>query len=451
MFILDSEYKESSPLRKRTPSRRPSKPQPLGPVQTFQVDGLTHDAKGVARSQGKVVFIDGALPGETVNAQINKTGRRFDEAVLTELITPSDYRTEPVCSHFQSCGGCSFQHLMEEQQLFAKKEWLTGQLRNVLSDLSLETLSDTATQYRRRARIAVEYKKHNVALGFRGKASKNIISIESCAVLTTPLQIAFISLKSKLEKNDLIASLGHIELLEDTKGVSVLFRLTKEIPETMMQYWEAWAKQETISLYWQAPHLSKAKVVVDDMRYYDLEGLRLHYHPQDFIQVNDVMNQKMVAQAMDWLQPNKDDVVLDLFCGVGNFSLPLGRRAKSVIGVEVQEAMVQAARENAAANDLDNVSFVAADLTQPIANTFHKEKITKVLLDPPRAGAFEFLDTIIKIKPTQILYVSCNASTLARDAEYLVTKGYRVLRVSLMEMFPQTSHVETMMLLQKKK
>jgi len=438
-------------LRKRIPSRRASKAQPLGPVQTFQVDGLTHDAKGVSRLQGKVVFIDGALPGETVDAQVSKSGRRFDEAVLKNLITPSDYRIEPVCQHFKECGGCSFQHLMDEQQLLSKADWLKGQLRNVIPNLSLDILSDKTTEYRRRARIAVDYKQRKLALGFRGKGSKDIISIDNCAVLTPKLQMIFKSIKTNLDKNDLVTMLGHIELLEDSKGVSVLFRLTGNISESTKSYWDTWATQETASLYWQAPKMSKANVALDTMRYYDLDGMRLHYHPQDFIQVNEGMNQKMVSQAIEWLQPTKEDVVLDLFCGVGNFSLPLGKVAKSVIGVEVQDSMVQAARDNAEANELNNVSFIAADLTQPVANKFSKEKITQVLLDPPRAGAFEFLDTIIKIKPIHILYVSCNASTLARDAEYLVTKGYRVLRVCLMDMFPQTSHVETMMLLQKKK
>ena len=437
-------------MRKRTSPRRQSKPQPIGPIQTFQVDGLTHDAKGVARVQGKVVFIEGALPGETVSAQITKTGRHFDEALLSNVLSFSEYRTDPTCSHFKQCGGCSFQHLMNEQQLLSKVDWLKGQLRNLLPKLPFEVLSDSATQYRRRARIAVSQRDGTLALGFRSKASKDIVSIEKCAVLTAPLQTIFTSLKAKLTNNDLIKMLGHIELLEDTKGVSVLFRLTQIIPALLETSWNKWADKEAITLYWQAPKESRADLTLEQMRYYDLDGMRLNYHPQDFIQVNEAMNQKMVAQAMDWLKLNDQDVVLDLFCGVGNFSLPLAKRAKSVIGVEVQEGMVQAARDNAGANGLDNLSFVAADLTLPIAKTFVKEKITKILLDPPRAGAFEFLDTIIKIKPMQILYVSCNASTLARDAEYLVSKGYRVQRVALMDMFPQTSHVETMMLLQKK-
>lgn len=436
-------------MRRRTQSRRQPKAQSIGPLQTFNIDGLTHEAKGVARLDGKVVFIDGALPGEAVRAQITKTGRHFDEAKLSEIVESSQYRIDPSCQHFSQCGGCSFQHLSWQEQISAKSTWLKGQLRNVVSDEDMHILADKGEGYRRRARIAIDYKSGG--LGFRGKASKDIISIEQCVVLTEPLQAVFSSLKAALANDELVKSLGHIELLEDSKGVSVLFRLTSTIADSQIAQWQAWAESENSTLYWQAPKESKASVELDDMRYYDLDNMRLHYHPQDFIQVNTTMNQKMVAQAIEWLNPTQEDVILDLFCGVGNFSLPLAKRAQSVIGVEVQEAMVQAAQNNAMHNGLDNLSFVAADLTQPIAKKFIKDKVTKILLDPPRAGAFEFLDTIIKIKPVQILYVSCNASTLARDAEYLVTKGYRVLRVSLMDMFPQTSHVETMMLLQRKK
>ena len=439
-------------IRRTSPRRTTtSKPQPIGPIQTFEVDGLTHEAKGVARLQGKVTFIEGALPGETVEAQVNKAGRRFDEAVLVNIIEPSVYRVEPSCQHFNLCGGCSFQHLANEQQLSAKADWLQGQLRNLITTQELETLSDTPTGYRRRARLAIDIKKGRMVLGFRGKASKEIISIDQCVVFTPNLQSTFLLLKLKLLENDLAGVLGHVELLEDTKGVSALFRLTSPISDELKNAWEDWAEKGRVALYWQAPKVGKAEVALEKMRYYDLGDLRLKYHPQDFIQVNAAMNQKMVVQAMDWLNPSKQDVILDLFCGVGNFSLPLAVHAQAVIGVEVQETMVEAARENARVNGFDNLSFVAADLTKPVNNELFKQTITKVLLDPPRAGAFEFLDSIIKIGPTQILYVSCNASTLARDAEYLVAKGYRVLRVSLMDMFPQTSHVETMMLLQKKK
>ncbi|WP_133011947.1 23S rRNA (uracil(1939)-C(5))-methyltransferase RlmD [Marinomonas flavescens] len=438
-------------MRRRTPSRRSPKTHSLGPVQSYQVDALTNEAKGVARLAGKVTFIDGALPGEIVEAQVFKEGRRFDEANLVQITQPSPYRVTPECVHFSKCGGCSFQHLAEPQQFEAKKNWLEGQLRNVASKVNIEYLADAPTKYRRRARISIQSHKESFQMGFRGKASKNIIQIDQCIVLTEKLQMVYAELKVSLAGSSLVHQLGHIELLEDAKGASVVFRLTDVISDDLKAHWQVWAGEQDIALYWQQPGESKAAVEGGALRHYELDGLTFNYHPQDFIQVNEMMNQKMVAQAMAWLEPNDNDVVLDLFCGVGNFSLPLAKRAKQVVGIEVQENMVEAGRKNAQLNQLDNITFLAADLTQSDSVNLSKIDVTKVLLDPPRAGALEFLDSIVKIKPMQILYVSCSASTLARDAEYLVAKGYKVLRVSLMEMFPQTSHVETMMLLQKKK
>lgn len=437
-------------MRRRTPTRRPEKAQPLGPVQQFEVDALTHEGKGVARLQGKVTFIAGALPGEIVEARVNKAGRRFDEAKLSSIIKESPYRTVPACEHYAVCGGCSFQHLAEPQQLEAKLSWLQGQVRKLVSDDALSVLSDQSTAYRRRARLSVLVKNGTLQLGFRGKSSNDIASIDHCLVLTKALQVIFTALKSSLSENALAPKLGHIELLEDSKGQAVTFRLTQTVDESLMSHWNEWARLQGVALYWQQPNMSRAQVSREAKRFYHIDGLTLGYHPQDFIQVNAAMNEKMVAQAMSWLNPSDQDVILDLFCGVGNFSLPLAKRAQEVIGVELQESMVEAGRANAQSNLIENVRFIAADLTKPVDQALSKMNINKVLLDPPRAGAFEFLDTIIKIAPKQILYVSCNASTLARDAEYLATKGYRVLRTGLMDMFPQTSHVETMMLLQKK-
>jgi 23S rRNA (uracil1939-C5)-methyltransferase len=436
-------------LRKRTPQRRQSKPQTIGPVQRYHVDGLTHEAKGVARLEGKVTFIDGALPGEIIEARVTKAGSRFDQASLNQIIEPSPHRITPPCPHYSQCGGCSFQHLSEPQQLAAKKLWLQGQLRKVVTEQPISELKDQGFAYRRRARIAVYVKDGQLALGFRGKASKHIVSIDNCMVLTQGLQRIFSILKTRLSNDSLAAAIGHIELLEDNKGEALLLRLTQNISDEQKLSWQQWAKAEQVALYWQLPGENRAQVTEADMRHYQLDGLTLHYHPQDFIQVNAAMNALMVAQAMEWLAPNKQDVVLDLFCGVGNFSLPLAKRAKQVIGVEVQESMVAAGRKNAQLNNLANVSFIAADLTKSDNTDLAKFAVTKVLLDPPRAGAFEFLDSIIKLKPQQILYVSCDAATLARDAEYLVNKGFKVLRVTIMDMFPQTSHVETMMLLEK--
>ena len=293
-------------------------------------------------------------------------------------------------------------------------------------------------------------KEGKTTLGFRGRGSNRIVAIDNCIVLTEPLQQLYGQLKAKIITDPLAAKLGHIELLEDNQGISLLFRLIETISPDLKKQWQTWAQTVNADLYWQAANNSRAEVEEGQLRHYLLDGMSLRYHPQDFIQVNANMNNKMVALAMAWLAPNKQDVVLDLFCGVGNFSLPLAKRAKQVIGVEVQESMVAAGRYNARQNGLVNLSFIAADLSQAVANEFSQFGVTKILLDPPRAGAKEFLETIVAINPQQILYVSCDAATLARDAEYLASKGFEVLRVTMMNMFPQTSHVETMMLLQRK-
>jgi 23S rRNA (uracil1939-C5)-methyltransferase len=399
---------------------------------------------------GKVTFIEGALPSETVQAQVIKLGKTFDVAKMNQIIVASPHRLNAPCRHYESCGGCSFQHLAMEQQVEAKRHWLDRQLHKVIEKLPINILSAQEFAYRRRARIAVIHSEGKTTMGFRGKGSSRIINIENCLVLTSNLQSVYSELQSKLSDNPLAAKLGHIELLEDTLGLSVIFRLIAPLSSALQHEWTQWADDLGASVYWQYADEKKVNILDADLRRYTIDNLSLQYHPQDFIQVNAEMNIKMVAEAMDWLAPGKQDVVLDLFCGVGNFSLPLAKRAKKVIGVEVQQSMVAAGKRNAQLNGLDNLSFIAADLSLPIAEKFSGLGVTKILLDPPRAGAKAFLDTIIAIKPQQILYISCDAATLARDAEYLVLKGFQVLRVTIMNMFPQTSHVESMILFQLK-
>ncbi|WP_272642493.1 23S rRNA (uracil(1939)-C(5))-methyltransferase RlmD [Marinomonas mediterranea] len=435
-------------LRKRT-GRRPLQKNNKFPIYTkeFLIEGLTHDAKGVARDEGKVTFIEGALPGERVEAQVVKQGRRFDEATTKKVLIESSSRVAPACAHFVECGGCQFQHLIYPDQVEAKTEWLSGQFRK-LAIGDIELLSDHSEAYRRRARLSVFTKGGEHQIGFRARSSKDIVNIANCLVLTESLQSVFVALKERLHESSLTSRIGHVELLEDESGSSITIRLSREISATDESDWMVWASEVGVNLYWQ--RADESRISTARKHYYYVDGLNIQFHPQDFIQVNASMNEKMVEQAMRWLAPTKEDIVLDLFCGSGNFSLPLARRAGEVLGVEGLETMVEFARLNAQENDLDNVQFIAADLTKPAPKVLKSKKVTKVLLDPPRSGAFEFLETLVKFKPEQILYVSCNASTLARDAEYLIANGYVVSRVSLMEMFPQTAHAEAMMLLQRK-
>ncbi|MDU0354141.1 23S rRNA (uracil(1939)-C(5))-methyltransferase RlmD [Paraglaciecola aquimarina] len=447
-FFTSNKAASSPRSHRKNRGKHPS--QPMGPIRYFRVEGLTHEGKGVARADGKVTFIAGALPGEKVTAQVVKSNRRFDEAKLVDIEQPSVHRVTPACSHYAECGGCSFQHLTVEQQRESKKIWLQGQLRKVCSTDDIMLLADSAMGYRRRARLAIRVVDEQLLLGFRGNGTQQIVSIDNCIVLTEPLQQTFVALKSVLLEDAVLgciaAKLGHVELLEDDKGVSVLFRLTGNVEQGIRTKWSAWAEMQNVELYWQFSGENRANVSQVARRQYQVDDFALRYHPQDFIQVNAAMNAKMVEQAMQWLAPSQDDVILDLFCGVGNFSLPLAKRAKQVVGVEVQESMVKAGQSNAQTNHLSNLSFVAADLTQATNKDITSYGVTKVLLDPPRAGAIEFLPSLVKLKPKQILYVSCDAATLARDAEYLLEKRYKVKRVAMMDMFPQTAHLETMLL-----
>ncbi len=424
--------------------------QPLGPIESFVIDGLTHDAKGVARNKGKVTFISGALPTEVVNGQVFKSNRRLDEARLIGIQKASEHRVQPVCVHYNDCGGCSFQHLAIVQQVEAKRLWLKSQMRQADYQGDFSLLTDTDLGYRRRARLSVKLTGDTLTFGFRGASSQNIVSIESCVVLTPRLQQVFAVLRTHLSDNPIRQHVGHIELLEDDLGPSVLIRLTAKISSVHIETWQAWARTQQFSLYWQHHDENRASLDASAMRSYQVDGMRLTYHPQDFIQVNAAMNQKMVAQAMDWLAPNEDDFVLDLFCGVGNFSLPLAKRAKQVLGIELQPSMVKAGEHNAKTNQLSNLSFMAADLTKPVNNKIMAMGITKVLLDPPRAGALDFLPALLKLKPSHILYVSCDGATLGRDAKVLVENGYQIQKAGLMDMFPHTAHVETMLLLVRK-
>ncbi|WP_191602526.1 23S rRNA (uracil(1939)-C(5))-methyltransferase RlmD [Marinomonas algicola] len=435
---------------KHKQSRRqaPKKIAP-GAITDYFVDGLTHEAKGVARVNGKVVFIDGALPNERVSAQVIKPGRRFDEAKLISILEPAIDRVVPTCSHYDKCGGCRFQHLSYPSQIESKKTWLNSQLRNIPPTYSLTALQGSEFGYRRRARLSLRVKGASIELGFREKSSSSIVDIKQCPVLTFSLESLIVPLNRFIKSSEEVVKIGHIELLEDDVGVSVIIRLTSKLDPMIKDRWHAFADDYNLSLYWQEPAESKAVLNVEELRRYTVASTVIEFHPQDFIQVNAEMNQKMVSQAVSWLDLSAQDVVLDLFCGTGNFSFALARKAKAVVGIELLPSMVENAQRNQHLNRLDNVSFIAADLTKAESAADIPKGITKVFLDPPRAGAFEFLPNIINLKPDKILYVSCNASTLARDAEFLVANGYQVEKVSLMEMFPQTAHVETMMLLQK--
>lgn len=440
-------YQENGKLN-RSPKRKPSAPIQKT-LSQVPVTDLTAEGKGLARIDGKVIFIEGALPGEVVDVRLSKSTRQFDEGSVSRLIQTSEQRQTPFCSHYDECGGCQLQHLPITLQHQAKEQGLRHKLRKTLTNgEAIAWLTGPEQGYRRRARLSVFVTQGQTCIGFRAQSSNRIVDIEQCPVLTLSLQGCLPLLRAQIIEQQIAGKIGHIELLEDDLGVSVIVRLSRPLASEQRDSLEQWARQQDILLYWQEPE--QDRISQHQEHSYPVAGQKIGFHPQDFIQVNGVINDDMVDQAMTWLAPSANDVVLDLFCGAGNFSLPLAQRSLKVYAVEGLESLIAAGRQNAVRAGLDNLEFIAADLTQPVGKWLQQAGVTKVLLDPPRAGAWEFLPSLVKLKAKQILYVSCNAATLARDAEYLVDHGYQVVRVSLMDMFPHTSHVETMMLLQRK-
>ncbi|MBM6551641.1 23S rRNA (uracil(1939)-C(5))-methyltransferase RlmD [Marinomonas ostreistagni] len=432
-------------MKRHSSNRSRSKSSPPA-VATFVIEDTTHEGNGVARQNGKVTFVAGAITGETVEAKVVKTGRQFDQAGPIKWLEVSPHRVSSPCQYFAQCGGCQLQHIDISEQRNVKANWLSNQFRKLSLPETLTRLEGEPLGYRRRARIATFAKGGEVNIGFRAQASNEIIDVHNCVVLTFPLQEAYQSLREAVKGSTIAGKIGHIELLEDAAGVTVILRLTRAVDSADRMPIEQWAAEAKVNLFWQAPEQDRIEQA--EPSHYVVDEQTIQFHAQDFIQVNADINQKMVQQAMAWLDVSREDTILDLFCGAGNFSLPLAQRAGRVLAVEALESMVAMGRENAARAELDNLEFMAADLTQAPPNRLKKAKISKALLDPPRAGAFEFLPTLVRLKPKQILYVSCNAATLARDAAYLIEQGYRVSKVCMMDMFPQTSHVETMMLLQ---
>ncbi|WP_028694694.1 23S rRNA (uracil(1939)-C(5))-methyltransferase RlmD [Pseudomonas cremoricolorata] len=449
-----SRKKSSSSLRfQPTGGDRAAQAQvPTGKKQRLSIERLAGDGRGVAFLEGRTWFVSGALAGEEVEARVLNARGKVVEARLERLLQASAERVEAPCRHYARCGGCNLQHLPHDQQLALKQRTLAEQLQRVAGiqpQSWAPPLSGPAFGYRRRARVAVRWdaKAQHLAVGFRAEASQDIIAIEECPVLVQPLQTILRHLPTVLRSLSKPQALGHVELFSGT-AEALLVRHVSALPEADLQRLQAFCEQAGAQLWLQgegepAPYLAGAALGFELAPW----KLRLAWRPGDFVQVNAAVNTAMIEQALDWLAPQADQRVLDLFCGLGNFALPLAGRAREVVAVEGVQAMVERAAANASDNDVHNAAFFQADLTQPLAGAeWAAEGFSAVLLDPPRDGAFEVVRHIAQLKAKRLVYVSCNPATLARDAQVLVNQGYRLTRAGILDMFPQTAHVEAMAL-----
>ncbi len=420
-----------------------------------EITALSHDGRGIATIQQKKTFISGALPGETVTYQITQKHSTYDTAQTLEIIQSAAERATPPCQHFGLCGGCSLQYMNMDLQLQLKEQTLLNQLKHfgqVVPESILPPLSALGTGYRRKARLGVKFviKKNKLLVGFREKSSRYLADLESCAVLHPEVGQRLTELSQLVLSLEQYRHIPQIEVAIGDQDIALIFRHLEPLSAADQAKLSAFGQQRQFHIYlqpnspapveklWPADNHQRLRYTLPD------DQLEFLFHPLDFTQINLEMNRLMVKQAMDLLAIESHDTVLDLFCGIGNFSLPIARRAKFVMGIEGSQEMVERATENAHHNGITNAQFGMANLMQPLPGAaWIKQQYNKILLDPPRAGAQEILPFFNEFAASRIVYVSCNPATLARDAGLLVHQyGYQLKQAGIMNMFIDTSHSE---------
>ena len=415
---------------------------------TVTVNDLDPFGQGVARHNGKALFVPGLLPQESAEVVLVEDKRQFARAEVRRRRNDSPDRVTPVCPHFGVCGGCQQQHASIALQQQSKSAALARLMKRDVEEI----ISASAWGYRRRTRLSLNWqpKAQRLEMGFRKASGKEVINITRCPVLVPRLEALLIPLRQCLSDLQGARHLGHVELVQADNGPMIVLRHTAALVDADKQKLERFSHSEGLMLY-LAPESEILERVSGEAPWYSSDGLRLTFSPRDFIQVNDGVNQKMVATALAWLDVQAHERVLDLFCGMGNFTLPLATRAASVVGVEGVPSLVAKAQENAQQNGLHNVTFFHENLeddvtTQPWA----RQGFDKILLDPARAGAAGVMQYIVKLAAKKVVYVSCNPATLARDSEALLNAGYQIQRLAMLDMFPHTGHLESMVLFEHK-
>ena len=416
---------------------------------------LSHDGRGVARHEGKTVFVPGTLPGERARVRIRRRKRQYDQGEVLELLTRSPQRVEPRCPHFGVCGGCSLQHLEPAAQIMAKQKVLADNFQRigkVTPQRWLEPLTAEPWGYRRRGRLSVRYvhKKGRVLVGFREAANPRYVAdISSCEVIDPRLGHLLEPLAEVLSGLEAAAQIAQIEFAAGDELLALVLRNMQPLLEADRQALTDFAKQHALAIYLQPGGLDTVAALWPAAPELSFslpdQDIRFRFEPLDFVQVNAHINQRMVARVLELLQPGKDMRVLDLFCGLGNFTLPLARHAAEVHGVEGDAGLLQRAGDNARRNALGNASFHVADLFgDHRGSAWARREWDALLLDPPRAGAEQVLQYLPGKSVRRVVYVSCNPGTLARDAAILVNQhGLRFSAAGVMDMFPHTAHVES--------
>jgi 23S rRNA (uracil1939-C5)-methyltransferase len=438
--------------------RRP----PLPPPETGVVAALNSDGAGVVRGDVKTAFVPGALPGETIHFQRRHLHKGYDDALLIEVIQPSPERVEPKCVHFNLCGGCSLQHLAHASQVRAKDRELRDaveRLGQVQPEAWAEPLTGPIWGYRRRARLGARYvtQKERVLVGFRERNSSLVADISGCEVLVPQVGRLIAALSQLVQGLSIRSRVPQVEVAAADNQTVLVLRVLDPPTVADREALAAFEREHAVRFRLQAgaPNDLESLDGHDEPLFYELPefDIRLRFLPSDFVQVNGPMNQRMVSHVIGLLGLDAQSRVLDLFCGLGNFTLPLARRAAEVVGIEGEEGLVQRARDNASENGLANLRFHAANLAgdeaaEACLRLAGPAPFSHVLLDPPRTGARDVLAAVAKLAPRRVVYVSCHPGSLARDLGILVGEhGFRLRSAGIVDMFPHTNHVESVAVL----
>lgn len=420
-----------------------------------RIESIDHEGRGVAHAEGKAVFVEGALPGEEVEYSVFKKKPKVEFASATRIIQPSPWRVDPKCPSYGICGGCSMQHLDPSAQVAAKQRVLEDALRHigrVKPDLILPAVHGPYWEYRRRARLSVKYveKKEKILVGFNEKRTRFVTDMGSCEVLPERISALIPHLKEMIEKLSVKRRLPQIEVAAGENCDLLVFRILDPLTEADEKILREFSDRNAVAIYLQPKGVDSIRPFHPprpaDLSYSLPEyGIAMPFLPSDFTQVNFSVNRVMVSRAVKLLSPKAGESIADLFCGLGNFTLPIARSGAQVVGMEGSAALVERARQNALKNGISNARFEVADLFEP--KGIDLSGYGKLLIDPPRAGAHELVQALKGRLPERIVYVSCDPATLARDAGILVhSKGYALACAGVINMFPHTSHVESIAL-----
>ncbi|MFT4560614.1 MAG: 23S rRNA (uracil1939-C5)-methyltransferase [Gammaproteobacteria bacterium] len=418
----------------------------------IDIENLSHEGRGIGHVDGKAVFVTGALPGEKVIARTLRRKGSFDEAIVEEIVEASPLRIEPLCKYATLCGGCSMQHMTGQHQIEHKESVLFELFQHqagLAPRIRLPALRGPEWGYRRKARLGVKFvpKKGGALVGFREKAAPYIADIESCEVLHPTVGHRLMELRTLVNGLSIRSRVPQIEVAIGDQAVALVFRHLEPFTEADLNSLGEFQNHSEIGIYLQpggenTVHPLNAETATLN---YTVHGIKIDFKPTDFTQVNGEMNRAMIDLVIEKLAINDNDQILDLFCGLGNFSLPMASHARTVLGVEGSIDLINRARDNATTNKVGNCTFAHGDLADPAElERLDMRGVTKLLLDPPRTGADAIVTELKFDSIERVVYVSCNPVTLARDAKALVERhGFELSSAGVMDMFPHTAHVES--------